>query len=298
MTLADRLQKTVLLEDGRKLVYADLGDPNGKPTFYFHGYPSSRLEGKIMHKKANEVGLRLIAVDRPGLGLSDFQPNRKIIDWPNDIRELADLLEIQNFSILGFSTGAPYALACAYCLAERINVVTMISALGSVEFELKGLYLNHRFIFRMAKYLPLLFKALFWWIRCRQLRKEDGGERYFKINFKKFSEKDKILLQGSSILDNIAEAHCEAFRRGLKGLTHEAKLIGSPWGIDLEKIPKEVDIYLFHGVEDKIAPVTATKEIERLLPRSKATYFEDEGHISLLANSEEEIFSILGIKKS
>ena len=298
MTLVERTQRTILLEDGRKLSYSDLGEPNGKPVFYFHGSPGSRLEAKIMHKKANEVGWRLIAVDRPGFGLSDFQPNRKITDWPKDINELADLLEIENFSIFGVSTGASYALACASCLAERINVVVTISALGSIEFRQKGLYLNHRFIFGMAKYFPLIFKTLFWWIRCRQLRKEDGGDRYLKLNFKNFSEKDRILLQDSDILDTIAEAHCEAFRMGLKGITHEAKLLGNPWGFDLEKISKKLDIYLFHGGEDKIAPVTATKGIERLLPRSKATYFEDEGHVSLLANSEEEIFSILKIKKS
>ncbi len=106
------------------------------------------------------------------------------------------------------------------------------------------------------------------------------------------------MLKDSNILDTIAEAHCEAFRIGLEGITHEAKLLGSPWEIDIEKISKKLDIYLFHGVEDKIAQVTATKEIERLLPKSKATYFEGEGHMSLLANSEEEIFSILGITKS
>ncbi len=295
MILEEKVRQTVQLADGRKLAYAELGDPQGKPVFYFHGFPGSRLEAKVMHEKAKEVGLRLISVDRPGFGLSDFQPNRKITDWPQDIEELANLLKFDKFSLFGVSTGACYALACASCLADRINKVVTISALGSIEFKRNGLYPNHKFIFAIAKYLPFLFKIFFWFIRCRNLSKEDGGERYLKLNYKNFSKKDRILLQDSTILDIIAEAHCEAFRRGLKGITHEAKLLGSPWGIEFEKIPKELDIYLFHGVEDKIAQVTATMEIEKLLQNCKATYFQNEGHISLLANSNQEIFSTLGI---
>ena len=298
MILEERAQQSVLLEDGRRLAYADFGDPKGKPVFYFHGFPGSRLEAKVMHEKAEEVGLRLIAVDRPGFGLSDFQPKRRITDWPKDIEEMANILEIDTFSLFGFSTGASYALACALPLAERINLVLTISALGSVEFKHRGIFTNHRIIFWVAKYLPFLFKAFFWIIRCRQLQKENKGERYFKLNFKNFSESDRILLKDSPILNTIAEAHCEAFREGLKGITHEAKLLGSPWGFDLGKIPKNLDIFLFHGEEDKIAPVTSTKEIEELLLHCQATYFQNEGHMSLLANFEEEIFSSIGISIS
>ena len=298
MILEEREQQSVLLEDGRKLAYAELGDPKGKPVFYFHGFPGSRLEAKVMHEKAKEVGFKLISVDRPGFGLSDFQPKRKITDWSYDIEELANILNIDKFSLFGVSTGACYALACASYLADRINKIVTISALGSIEFKENGLYQHHKIIFGVAKYLPFLFKILFWLIRCRNLKKENKGERYLKVNYNNFSEKDKIVLQDSYILNTIAEAHCEAFRGGLRGITHEAKLLGSPWEIDIEKIPSELDIYLFHGVEDKIAQVTATKEIERLLQRCEATYFQDEGHISLLANSDEEIFSTLGIAKS
>ena len=295
MIVEEREEKTIFLEDGRRLAYADLGDPKGKPVFYFHSFPGSRLEAKVMHEKAKEVGIRLISVDRPGFGLSDYQPNRRITDWPKDIGELADFLNFDKFSLFGVSTGACYALACASCLTDRINKIVTISALDSIEFKKNGLFPNHRVIFGVAKYLPFLFKILFWFIRCRNLKKENGGERYLKINYKNFSEKDRILLQDSTILNTIAEAHCEAFRRELKGITHEAKLLGSPWRIEFNKIPKELDIYLFHGVEDKIAQVTATMEIEKLLQRCEATYFQNEGHVSLLANSDKEIFSTLRI---
>ena len=124
----------------------------------------------------------------------------------------------------------------------------------------------------------------------KKRKKEDRGERYLKLNYKNLSMKDRILLKDTKVLNNIAEAQYEAFRRGLKGITHEAKLLSSPWGFGINKISKQLDIYLFHGLEDKIAQPTSTKEIEKSLQKCKATYFQDEGHISLLANFEDEIF--------
>ena len=73
------------LKDGRKLGYAEYGDLNGKPIFHFHGHPGSRLEGRLFGEKPKKHGVHAITVDRPGIGLSDFKPNRKLLDWPDDI---------------------------------------------------------------------------------------------------------------------------------------------------------------------------------------------------------------------
>lgn len=72
--------KTIKLHDGRSLGYAEFGDPDGKSVFHFHGFPGSRLEVKLMSDDASRNGVRLIGVDRIGMGLSDFQPDRKMID--------------------------------------------------------------------------------------------------------------------------------------------------------------------------------------------------------------------------
>ena len=36
-----------------------------------------------------------MTIDRPGHGLSDFQPERTLLDWPEDVAALADHLEIR-----------------------------------------------------------------------------------------------------------------------------------------------------------------------------------------------------------
>lgn len=73
------------LNDGRKLGFVEYGNPQGKPLFFFHGWPGSRFSGKETDKAAKNIGVRIISVDRPGIGLSDFKKDRQLLDWPYDV---------------------------------------------------------------------------------------------------------------------------------------------------------------------------------------------------------------------
>lgn len=101
----------ITLRDGRRLAYSEYGDPEGKPIFYFHGFPGSHHEVEYLGTAIGALHLRIIAPDRPGFGVSDFQPGRKFGDWPSDVIELADALGIKEFAVLGASGGGPYVLA-------------------------------------------------------------------------------------------------------------------------------------------------------------------------------------------
>ena len=70
--------KIISLRDGRRLGYAEYGDPDGKPVFFFHGLPGSRRQRHPDNSIAIKLGARIIAIDRPGYGLSDFQQGRTI----------------------------------------------------------------------------------------------------------------------------------------------------------------------------------------------------------------------------
>ncbi len=90
------------LSDGRVLAYEQYGDADGRPVFFFHGTPGSRL----FHppdEVTRRTGVRLICVDRPGYGGSTFQPGRQILDWPADIAALADALGLRTFAVAGHS---------------------------------------------------------------------------------------------------------------------------------------------------------------------------------------------------
>jgi pimeloyl-ACP methyl ester carboxylesterase len=98
---------TVRAADGRTLAYAETGDPDGAPVFYFHGLPGSRsdFDTSIGQEALPGASVRLIGVDRPGFGASDFQPGRRYDDWPADVATVADELGIDRFGVLGYSAG-------------------------------------------------------------------------------------------------------------------------------------------------------------------------------------------------
>ena len=80
------------LADGRRLAYAEYGDADGKPIFLFHGLPGSRLSWGLLPGEPIPAGLRVIAPDRPGYGRSDSKPGRSLLDWSDDVAQLADAL--------------------------------------------------------------------------------------------------------------------------------------------------------------------------------------------------------------
>ena len=102
-----RFERTHAVADGRRLGYADAGLPSGRPLVYFHGTPSSRLDAIWLHEAAASGGWRLIAFDRPGLGLSSPNPDAGVLDLAGDVASLLDDLGVEQAAVLGYSGGAP-----------------------------------------------------------------------------------------------------------------------------------------------------------------------------------------------
>ena len=89
------------------------------PIFHCHGSGSSRLEVKLLAAAAVSQGVRLIGLDRPGIGHSDPKTGYQLLNWPDDVGEVADQLGIERFAIEGISAGGPYALACEVLCSTR-----------------------------------------------------------------------------------------------------------------------------------------------------------------------------------
>jgi pimeloyl-ACP methyl ester carboxylesterase len=156
-------QNNIILSDGRKLGFAEFGETQGEPVFYFHGFPGSRLEAKLAETMAKDSRVRFIGIDRPGFGLSDFKPKRAIVDWPNDVTELADSLGIDQFFILGVSGGGPYAAACAHQIPDRLISVGIVCGMGPVDVprimdQMVGIY---RQGLRLTRRFPKIVTALY-----------------------------------------------------------------------------------------------------------------------------------------
>jgi pimeloyl-ACP methyl ester carboxylesterase len=115
---------TVRLPDGRLLGFGEYGIRGGKPVLLFHGSPGGRQFDQGSPVRA--AGAWLFVLERPGVGLSDPKPGRKLLDWPADAAAFADAMSIDRFSVVGFSSGGPYALACGYALPERVAKIGLV----------------------------------------------------------------------------------------------------------------------------------------------------------------------------
>ncbi len=226
---------TFKLSDGRRLGYAEYGDSAGHPVLYCHGFPGSRLQGSDFHSTAQAKSCRLLGVDRPGMGYSDFKGKYTLLSWTKDIEELADYLGLDQFSIIAHSGGAPFALACAYAMPRRITHVAIVSGLGPTTLagSNKGMAVGMRIINGLVRRVPG-FSWLLMQMQNRVLLKPEV--------FKRVIEKVPAVDQPICSKFNISILK-EAFRHGVKGAAYEFRLILKAWGFKLEDVPVPVSIW-------------------------------------------------------
>src|SRR6266542_813126 len=121
MQTVPRIDDGIALPDGRWLAYAEFGDPEGRPVLFFHATPGYRRNPWATDAELRSAGVRLIAPDRPGVGRSTPQPHRRLLDWPDDVRQLADALALQRFGLVALARRDPRR-------AERLLVSGMSQA--------------------------------------------------------------------------------------------------------------------------------------------------------------------------
>jgi pimeloyl-ACP methyl ester carboxylesterase len=122
-----RVDGSVRLRDGRTLAYAEWGDLRGRPVVLLHGMPNSR-QLYPDEDGTRAAGVRLITMDRPGYGRSDPRPGRTLLDWVDDYAEFADLRDLPPCPIVGWSSGGPYALACAARIPGRVRPIGLAAS--------------------------------------------------------------------------------------------------------------------------------------------------------------------------
>jgi pimeloyl-ACP methyl ester carboxylesterase len=275
--MMEQSNQTIQLHDGRTLGFAEYGAPTGKPLLYFHGHPGSRFEAKFLADEAWKAGIRLIGIDRPGMGLSTYKPGRSLLDWADDVVEFANNLQIDRFSVVGFSGGGPYALACAYRIPDRLVSCGIISSVGHTSL----------FLSFLSRWLPWLILPL----TKRSLRDEKHAKELLLKASQKWVEPDQNALSIPGVADIMSASLVEGIRQGTKGAAYDGTLIGSRnWGFNLQDI-KLSTLYLWHGERDTQIPFSAIRALAKRLTTCKTKYYPNEGHISLIVNHSQDIIS-------
>jgi pimeloyl-ACP methyl ester carboxylesterase len=286
------IQNHIILSDGRRLSFAEFGDRQGTPVFYFHGFPGSRLEAKLAEKISLDTHVRFIGIDRPGYGLSSFKPGRTFLDWADDVSELADAMGIDRFSILGVSGGGPYAAACACKIPHRLDTVGIICGMGPVDVPglMQDMPWMHRQGLRQAGRSPTIAAALY---PFAAFFFRNYPERMLSILSAKVAEPDKIALKNTELINVLSASFREAFRSSLMWPASDVVLYSRPWGFLLKDI--NIAVHLWHGEKDWIVPPEIGRYMAQAIPDCRATFYPDEGHFSLILNRIEEILKIFCI---
>ncbi len=279
------------MADGRRLGFAEYGPPDGTPVFYFHGWPSSRLEARLAEAVCADLKLRLIAPDRPGYGLSDPKPGRRITDWAADVAALADHLRIAGFSLLGVSGGGPYAVACAAQMrgrAQRAGLVCSVAPLDAPAAT-KGMVPLHRWLLAFGRRAPWLAEKLglgllrFFWGKGHQVIPERVLLR--------LPQPDQHALASEPLRLGLIAASTEALRQGVGGAVIDGLLYTRPWGFSLAEVA--VPVLLWQGELDNIVPPAMGHYLAERIPGCKARFCPADGHFSLAFTRTREIFSSL-----
>ena len=284
------LLESVKLSDGRSLSFARFGDPSGKPVFYFHGFPGSRLEPQSNHDAFLKAGIQLLALDRPGIGHSTRKNKRKLLDWPDDVVEIAKILKLEKFSILGVSGGGPYALACARAIPGYLNKVTVACGLGPIDAPnaTSGMMLSNRVLFRYGKFFPpVLHLSTFLMVRQLSSKPAKGLKKFVEG----LPEPDRLVLSKTDAQDFVAASAVEGVRQGSGPLLEEIGIYSRSWGFKLEDL--NVPVSLFQGEVDIDVPPSMARHQASLIPDCEINLYPDDGHFSLLVNHIDEIIASL-----
>lgn len=271
------------LSDGRALSWAEYGDPKGEPLFFHHGIPSSRVAAAVMEPGAARAGVRLIAPERPGFGYSDPLPNRTILDWPADLRQLADYLELQKFSVAGISAGLPYTLACALKMPERLHRVALISGLGAIDSGdvLEGMSYEWRLIYTLFLKSQRLASL---WMRGYGRSVQKRPDRVVAEQIKRMPPVDGKILGSEPTLTNRITDLREAFRQGPAAAGDEARHHLEPWGFELRDV--NFPVMLWHAMLDESHPIQMGRRIAAELPDCTPYYKEEVGSLGFIEHAE------------
>jgi pimeloyl-ACP methyl ester carboxylesterase/1-acyl-sn-glycerol-3-phosphate acyltransferase len=278
----------LMLRDGRTLAYMDRGPRTGTPFLYFHGFQGSRLERVPgLDQVLTNLNIRLISPDRPGIGLSTPLHVRSISAWANDVRQLTErvLGPGEPFSILGFSAGATYALACgqlrglqAMSLVAGMGLPHLISSWRRYSREARQILLSAK----LAKFRASTFLR----IEKKQRHRVYGEwESYFGEVKGDLSADDQRVLSRPEVEQLFLENRREGYVQSPGGLLQDVQALYSDPQTDLAHLAACM-VLIVHGTEDRVVPLAVARDLHARIPSSRLIELAGRGHYFLYDTGE------------
>ena len=276
----------MLLHDGRILTWIEFGARGGRPLLYLHGTLSSRLEAAALHATSRRLGLRLIAVDRPGVGGSTPRRRPSIAGFVEDVRQLLEALGLQQTGLLGISSGGAYAASIASRLPEQVTRLALVSSMCP-----PGMGWRESPSLRLLGWLAR-FTLLHLWLGAALMAflVRRRGARLFREGARSPSERRAMALPHHPEI--LQRAWVEGTRQGAIQVARDAQLVLRPWDALLASPDCPIDIW--HGLDDPTVPPSAARWYEARFPTATLHLLADEGHSLMVCRQEEVLSKFVG----
>jgi pimeloyl-ACP methyl ester carboxylesterase len=282
---------SITTRDGRQLAYLEVGHPNGPLVIHNHGGPSSRLEVQLFADSAAKHRLRLVGVDRPGMGRSSPQTARSYAGWADDLVAIADALGHHEFGVTGWSEGGPWALAAAaYIDPLRLGHVSSIAGgsygafgdnwaadqLSKIDAFGGSLALRFKPGFRLMYATLGVFAKRFRTTYMKQLRKS-------------LNEYDRQITLQPGFESAFSASSAECFAQGVAGLVADAELLYRRWAFDVKTIERRV--HMWQGLDDRLVPEPINRAIADRMPGAVWHPVDGAGHF-IAVGERDDVFEI------
>ena len=283
--------RIIALSDERKVAVAEYGDPDGTPVLFCHGWPASRLQAGLLHADACDLGARIIAPDRPGVGFSPAHPGRTLRDWPGLIGEMLDALGVAEFRVLGVSGGGPYALAAAWGLPGRVPAIAAVCSAPQLAESENAPHLNpiYQWLLRTQRHRPEVLRWLFRAARPLACVRPPLWVRPWLLRTLPTPEAET--LADDEIFETCFHNYRESWRGGADGLYGDGAIYTEPWGFSLKEV--RVPVSLWHGKQDRNFAWKLAEKMAAQLPDCQTHFLEEEAHYSLAIRHRRAILADL-----
>ncbi|TKX43125.1 alpha/beta hydrolase [Halorubrum sp. SD690R] len=266
--------------DGRRIAYATYGPPDGDPVVFFHGTPGSRRLGALLEPAARANDVRVIAPDRPGYGRSPPQSGRTVGDAAASVRPVLNDLGVERAALVAFSGGAPYTLATAASLGDRVTGVDLVAGATPPSFG-DDTPAVQRLLSGLAAATPSVLGALLRgqaWVASR-------ADPSFVVA--QYAEDADAVPEDAATV--VKEDFLAAFERHRNGAVTEFRDAGSDWGIDLDAV--DAPVRLWHGTDDANVPVAGAERLAEALPTAELRVLDGADHLGTLLRAAPEALS-------
>jgi pimeloyl-ACP methyl ester carboxylesterase len=271
----------VAVAEGRSLYVREYGLPSGSPVFFFHGVPGSRFQCPD-EGEAESLGVRLIALERPGYGLADpVSAPYSLSAWAQDVAAVADVLRVDGFGVVGYSLGGMYALACAHAMPQRVRRLGLVSSFAPLDVpgNWEGLG-GIRVFYEMARSDPQALQRV-----AESLLA--SPESFVAAIADNASEADQRVFATPAVSSRFLRDARESIRGGSAAVLRDVMIAARPWDLDVTAVRTRVLIW--HGMDDISAAPSMARYLAGVLPCSQAWFFPGEGHLLLFTRWREVI---------